>query len=102
MERNRAATTPRTISSTVAIVQDGDVCNTVPRSRPFGGRPPRRGSRVPSANPSRAARRGGKKYTARMRAFPRGRRAVDRDPRRAIAIGASSQPTRIAATVAPV
>jgi hypothetical protein len=37
-----------------------------------------------------------------MRAFPRGRRAVDRDPRRAIAIGASSQPTRIAATVAPV
>ena len=40
MERNRAATTPRTISSTVAIVQDGDVCDTVPRSRPFGGRPP--------------------------------------------------------------
>jgi hypothetical protein len=37
-----------------------------------------------------------------MRAFPRGRRAVDRDPRLAIAIGASSRPARIAAAVAPV
>ena len=91
-ERNRAATTPRTIHSAVAIVREGGIFDTVPRSRPSGGRPPRRGSRVPSANPPRAARRGGKNTPRACAPFPRGRRAVDRDPRLAIAISASSHP----------
>ena len=65
------------------------------RYRPIGTvrrSTPRRGSRVPSANPPRAARRGGKSTPRACAPFPRGRRAVDRDPRLAIAIGASSRP----------
>ena len=87
-ERNRAATTPRTIHSTVAIVREGGIFDTVPRSRPSGGRPPRRGSRVPSANPPRAARAEEKIHRAHARRFRAG------DARSTATLGSRSRSVR--------